>query len=876
MFRAVFSRIRATFRRRQLDEELDEELRSHLDMLQERFIRRGMTPQEAFYAARRQFGGVTQVTQDLRQRRALPLVDVLVQDIRHACRRLRRSKRFTACAALTLALGVGATTAVFAVLDTVVLKPLPYAEPDRLMAFRSLDRRGLRPTMLSYPTFLDFRRENRVFEHLVSYRDAQFTMTDALPAVSVIGEIVSWDLFEMLRIRPALGRGFRPDEERPGTHVAVLSHALWMDRFGGNRDLLGKAIPIDGVPFTVIGVAPEGFQFPVDVPGVRLWMTSSDEVTSGNQRGARMLNVVGRLKPGVSVEQARAQMDLVAGALARQYPDSNGNFPTTWMQPESRRVTGLVEMPVVILVGAVTLVLLIACANVSSLLLARGVERVREFSLQVALGASRVALVRQLLVENATLGLIGTVGGVLLAIAMLRGTLPLAGDRIPRLAQTSIDGRMLAFSVVLAVLASVIAGLVPAFQAAMTDPVDGLKAGGRSIAPGHDRFRSALVVGQIAVGLLLLVSAHVLIASFLDLMQRDPGFRRDNLLTFDVGLPQSQIAVPGQVAFSDRLIERMKAIHGVQAAATGTPLPLQGHEMTVAFDIEARPAAISDRPRSDFAIVSPGYFAAMGIPVLSGRDFTERDDARALPVLVVNQAFARRYFPGQNATGQRIRPGVGPPPALMREIVGVVGDAKQAVLGTDADPIYYVPYKQLPWRIGTVVLRTAGPPLEVAPAAREALASLERGASMSQVRAGEELSAAVMAPARLVTVLMGGFAALALLLTAAGLYGVLSYMVVRRRREIGVRTALGAGRGEVIAIVVRRAALLLAMGLIVGSAGGIGIGRVFATLLGGAPAGIPIVVAVACCVMAIAGCVAAIVPAAQAASVDPIEALRSE
>jgi predicted permease len=876
MFRVLLSRIRATFRTRQLDEELDEELRAHLDMLQERFVLRGMEPKEAFYAARRQFGGVTQVRQDLRQRRALPLVDVLLQDIRHASRRLWRSKRFTASAALTLALGVGATTAVFAVLDTVVLKPLPYAEPDRLMAFRSLDRRDSRPTALSYPNFLDFRKENRVFEHLVSYRDAQFTLTDSLPAVSVTGEIVSWDLFEMLRIRPALGRGFRPAEEQRGTHVAVLSHTLWTNRFGANGDLLGKSISIDGMPFTVVGVAPEGFQFPIDVPGVQLWITSSDEATAGDQRGARMLNVAGRLKPGVSVEQARSQMDLVAGALAKEYPDSNSNFATTWMQPESQRVTGLVEAPVLILVGAVTLVLLIACANVSSLLLARSVERMREFSLQVALGASRVALVRQLLVENATLGLFGTVGGALLAIGILRGILPLAGDRIPRLAETTVDGRMLGFSVVLAVLTSVIAGLIPAFQAAVTDPIDGLKASSRSIAPGRDRFRSALVVGQIAIGLVLLVTANVLIASFLNVMHREPGFRRDNLLTFDVGLPQSQYAVPEQINFSDRLLERLREIQGVQSAATGTPLPLQGHEMTIAFDIEARPAAMSDRPRSDVAIVSSGYFAAMAIPVLLGRDFNERDDARALPVLVVNQAFARRYFPGQNAIGKRIRPGVGPPPALIREIVGVVGDAKQAVLGTDADPIYYFPYKQLPWRIGTIVLRTTVPPLEVAPAAREALASVERGASMSQIRTGEGLAAAVLAPARLVTVLMGGFAALALLLTAAGLYGLLSYMVVRRRREIGVRTALGAKRGEVIAIVLRRAALLLIVGLIVGSAGGVGVGRVLANLLNGVPAGIPTVVAVACCVMSIAGFVAAFVPAVQAASVNPIEALRSE
>ncbi|MFL6279305.1 MAG: ADOP family duplicated permease, partial [Vicinamibacterales bacterium] len=700
MFRVLLSRLRATFRDQPSDKETDEELRAHLEMLQERFIRRGMEPKEAFYAARREFGGVTQLQQDLRERRGLPVVELIARDIRHALRRLGTSRQFTTGAALTLALGVGATTAVFAVLDAVVLKPLPYAEPDRLMAFRSLDRRGSQPAMLSYPNFLDFRTENRVFEHLVSYRDAQFTLTDSLPSISVTGEIVAWDLFPLLGIQPALGRGFRPDDEQPGTHVVVLSHSLWANRFGANHDIVGKAIQMNGVPFTVIGIAPEGFRFPMDIPAVQLWVTLSDEDTSGNQRGARMLDAVGRLKTGVSVDQARTQLDLVAGQLANQYPESNGNFATTWIRPESERIAGIVETPVLILFAAVTLVLLIACANVSSLLLARSVERAREFSLQIALGASRLALVRQLLIENTTLGLLGTVGGVLLATGILQGVLPLAGDRIPRLAEARIDERILAFSIVLALVTSIVSGLVPAFHAAASDPVNGLKAGARSIAPGRDRFQSALVVGQIALGLVLLVGANLLIATFLNLAHRDPGFRQENLLTFNIGLSRPS-TVPEQVAFSDRLLERMRAIPGVQAVATGTPLPLQGHEMTIAFRIDGQPTAGSDRPRADVAIVSPDYFTAMGIPLVRGRHFGDGDGPGAPRVVVVNQAFARKYFPGQDVIGKRMQPGAGAPPLMMREIVGVVGDAKQSLLGANADPIYYFPYKQLPWRIGT-------------------------------------------------------------------------------------------------------------------------------------------------------------------------------
>jgi predicted permease len=801
---------------------------------------------------------------------------VLVQDVRHAVRRLRRSKQFTASAALTLALGIGATTAVFAVLDTVVLQPLPYAEPDRLMAFRSLDRRGEpHPAMLSYPTFFDFREENRVFEHLVSYRDAPFTLTDSLPAIQVIGEIVSWDLFPLLGIQPERGRGFTAEEEQPGTHVAVLSHALWTNRFGGDARIVGQAIPINGMPFTVLGVAPEDFRFPVDVPAVQLWVTLSEDATARDERGARTLDAIGRLKPGVSPEQARAQMDVVAGALARQYPDSNRSLAAAWIQPELTRVTGRGERVMWILLGAVTLVLLIACANVASLLLARSTEHAREFALRLALGASRAALVRELLIESLALGLLGSAGGIVFAVGVLKAILPLVGDSIPRLAQADVDGRVLVFSAFLALLTSVLFGLAPALQAAAVDPIGGLKGSGRGIVPGPDRFRSALVVGQIALGLMLLVGAELLVTSFLNLMQRDPGFRADHLLTFDIGVSETQYPGTQQIAFSDRLLERMTAIPGVQVAASGRPLPLQGHEMQIAFDLEERRAAVSDRPRSDVAIVTPGYFAAMGIPLLRGRDFTQRDDVGAPAVLVVNQAFARKHFPGKNAIGQRIQPGAGRPP-IMREIVGVVGDAKQGVLGADADPIYYFPYKQLPWGIGTIVLRTAVPPLEVESAARAALASLDPQVPMQQIRTGEARSAAMTTPVRFQTVLMGSFAATALLLTVAGLYGVLSYMVAQRRREIGVRIALGARRRDVVGIVLRRAVLLVMPGLILGSAGAFAVGRLMGSMAFGVAAGIPMVVAGACCAMAITGAVAAFVPAARAAAVDPIHALRSE
>ncbi len=540
----------------------------------------------------------------------------------------------------------------------------------------------------------------------------------------------------------------------------MLSHGLWQSRFGGDPGILERRIQINGRPFTVVGVAPAGFRFPVDNPAVQLWTTLSEDATVTEftpltkQRGARVLDAIGRLKPGVTAEQARAQMDLVAGALARQHPDDNKNTATTWV-------------------------------------------------------------------------------GVLF-------------------------------------------GMAPVIQAVRADPSAAIKEGARNIARGHHRFRSALVVGQVTLGLMLLVGAELLIASFLHLVQRDPGFRADHLLTFDIGLPGTDYNAARQIAFCDRLIERLRAIPGVLAAATGVPLPLAGHQMSVSFDIEERPADTPDRPHSDMAIVTPGYFTAMGIPLLKGRDFSERDDAAAPPVLAVNEAFAGKYFPGQEVVGKRIQPGAhsgeGP---RMREIVGVVGNAKQAALGTDADPIYYFPYKQLSWGIGTVVLRTAVPPLGIKPAARAALASLERQAPMYQVRTGEELTATAIAGPRFLVVLMGSFASIAVLLTAVGLYGVLSHAVATRRREIGVRIALGAGRKEVLGMVFRQAAQLVAAGLILGSAGAFGAGRLLEGTVYGVRPGDPALVAGACGVMLIAG-MAAYMPAAQAASVDPMHALRSE
>ena len=883
MLRTLLSRIRGTFERDRQDDEFEEEAGVHLEMLTRRFIERGMTPQDASDAARRQFGRVIRVREDLRARRALPGIDAMAGDFRHAFRQLRRSPGFAAAAAATLALGIGASTAVFAVLDAVVLRPLPYAEPGRLMAFRSIDRRGTpHPTSLSYPNFVDFRAGTKVFERLVSYRDSRFTLTDSMPAIQVLGEIVSWDLFQLLSVQPALGRGFAQEEERAGTHVVVLAHSLWQSRFGSDPQIAGKRVRVNGQPFTVVGVAPAGFQFPVSTP-VQLWTTLSEDATASEfdpistQRGALVLDVIGRLKPGVTAVQAQAQMDQIAGALAERYPDHNRNVATTWVRPELEHLAGSSQTPLWTLLGAVGLVLLIACANVANLLLARATERGREFALRTALGASRAALVRQLVIESLALGLLGAGGGVLVAWAALQAVLPMAGEAIPRLSQAVIDGRVLGFSIAAAVVTSVLFSMAPAIHAGGTPPSGALKAEGRSVIRGHSRFRTALVVGQVTLGLVLLVGAEMLIASFVHLTHRDPGFRADHLLTFDIGQSSTE-SVVGQIAFSDRLLERLRTVPGVRSAAIGTPLPLQGSQMSVSFDIEERRAAPPDRPHSDMAIVTPGFFQTMGVPIIKGRDFTERDTTEAPRVLIVNDAFARKYFPCEDVLGKRVESGAsnGSEGTVPREIVGVVGNARQVAVSAEPDPIYYFPYKQLSWGIGEIVLRTEVPPLQVESAARSALASVDAQVPMYEIKTGDERAATAVAVPRFLMVLMGSFAAMALALTAVGLYGVLSYTVARRRREIGIRIALGAGRRAVVGLVFREAMTLVVAGLALGVAGAAMGARLLDRVVFGIRPGDPMVIVTACVVLLIAGLAASYLPAARAAAVDPMQALRTE
>jgi putative ABC transport system permease protein len=871
--------------RRRIEAELSEEIRDHLDQRIEELVSRGVPLQDAVRQARREFGNVTLIEEQAREVWKWRWIEDLFSDVRFALRQLRKSPAFAATGALTLALGIGANTAVFSVVNAVMLRPLPFAAPDRLVSVWPRGDAGpAGPYDVSYPNFFDFRNENTVFDHLVSYRSAPISLTGSGEPVQLRGEIVSWDLFSLLKIQPTLGRGFQPDDEGPGARTVIVSHTLWKTRLGGAVGIIGRTINLDREPYLVVGVAPAGFNFPVGGEQVQVWMTLAIDGGFGTvqpvtqQRGARMLSVMGRLRDGLSIQQAGAQMDRIAASLAERYPDENRRYPGVFLQPALADVASLARGPLLFLLGAVGMVLLLACANLANLLLSRAAEREREFALRLAIGAARSRIVRQVMTEGLTLASMGGIGGVAMAALLVGLAVPLVGASIPRIEQTRVDGRVLVFALTVTVATSVLFSLAPAARLLRERLNDPLKEGAYGNVHGPDRLGSALVVVQIALGLMLLSGAGLLMAGFVHLTRQDPGFEPERLLTFSVGVPGSQYPRIRQLEFYTQLLERLANVPGARSAAVAMPLPLTGNSMTVRFDIAERPAPPSARPGSDIAIVSPGFFETAGIRLLQGRGFTDQDDSAGPPVLIVNRAFADKFFPGENAVGKRIKSGAvsdarGP---QMREIVGIVGNARQSPLGPQPDPIYYFPYRQLPWCCPSLVVRAAASPDSLESSVRSVVSSIDRQLPLFEVRTGGQILSLGVTPVRFLTLLLVSFAAIGLLLTSIGLYGVLSYAVVKRTREIGIRIALGASRRAVLCMVLHQSAILVGAGLIIGVAGSIATRRLIGGMLFGVDAGNPLLLLNALSVMVGAAWLATYLPARRAASIDPLRALRSE
>jgi putative ABC transport system permease protein len=816
------------------------------------------------------------------------LMSNLLQDLRFAIRQLRKSPGFALTTILTLALGIGATTAIFSLTNAVLLRPLPFPEPDRIMWAMGLDSSNVKPgvpSSISYPDFFDWRARNHSFEALSSYRRNGHSLTGVGTPQQLEGQTVSSDLLRVLEVRPILGRGFIAEDEKPGTHVALLSHELWQSTFGGRSDIVGRPITLDNVSYTVIGVMPKGFQFPLQNPAPQIWTTLTDDAMDAkdpmtSQRGADMLTLVGRLKPGVTVQQATADLKLIAQNLSTQYPDSNKQLTGAIVAPELEDVVGSTRSALNILFASVLFVLLIACANVAGLMLTRAERRRPEMAVRAALGATRFEIMRQVLVESVVLSLFGGALGIALSVVLLKTMVRLVPQNLPRLDRVSVDGAVLAFAAVVSILTGILFGVMPAWRMSRLDPSLALREGTRNMTSGRKQHRlnNTLVVAETAIGLVLLVGAGLLIHSFVRVLNVDPGFDPHHVLTARMDLPDNQYPELKKVQLYDELLPRLAALPGVESVSGGFPVPLSGSNIGLSFMIEGRPVAKGDQPTEQANIVAPDFFRTLRVPVLSGREFLPSDDSKSPEVVIVNQAFARKYFPGENAVGKRIKPGLNDDvtPEGFREIVGVVGDVKFRRITAAMPPQYYLPFKQAIILSPTIIIRTAGDPLSIVGPLRDQLAQLNSNIPLYRIRTLDDYISLSAAQPRFQTVLLTFFAIIAVLLSAVGLYAVLSYMVAQRTLEIGLRLALGAQRDNVLGLILRRGMLLAAAGLAIGIVVSLVLTRFMQELLYGVKPFDPLTFVAVSAVLLFVSLVASSVPAYRAARLDPMQTLREQ
>ena len=811
----------------------------------------------------------------------------LMQDLRFAIRQLRKSPGFALTTVLTLALGIGATTAIFSLINTVLLRPLPFPEPDRVVSALALETTagtaGI-PESLSYPDFFDWRTRNHSFEALASFHPDDRALTGSGSPRHLESQTVSSEFFRVLRVNPILGRGFVADDEKTGTHVAVLSHETWQSIFGADPNIVGRAITLDGKQYNVVGVMPKGFQFPIQNPSAALWTTLADDTTDKDpltaQRGAHMVHLVGRLKPGVSVVQANTDLDLIARNLAAQYPDSNTQFPTAVVVPELEKLVGNTRPALHVLFAAVTLVLLIACANVAGLMLTRTSRRRQEIAVRAAMGATRFGIIRQVLVESVVLSLCGGALGIVLAVILLKTMVHFVPQNLPRLDQVAVDGTVLGFAALASILTGVLFGVLPAWRMSRLDPALALREGTRSVTSGRGQHRlnNILVVAETAIGLVLLVGAGLLIHSFVRVLKVDPGFDSHHVLTVDLGMSDTQYPDLKKVRFYEQLLPRLAALPGVETVSAGYPLPLSEHNIGIAFAIEGRPIAKGNEPGAQVSIVTPDFFHTMRIPVISGRAFLPTDDSKAPAVVIINQAFARKYFPGENPIGKRMKPGLGDGimNEPMREIVGVVGDVKRTGITAEMPVQYYLPFKQAIILDPTIIIRTAGDPLSLLGPLRAQLAQVDSNVPLFDIRTLDDYVSLSAAQPRFQTVLITFFAAMALLLSAIGLYAVLSYMVTQRTLEIGLRLALGAQREEVLGLILRRGLILAVTGLGIGIFVSVLLTRFISEMLYGVQPLDPLTFVGVSAVLLMVSLIASSVPAFRAARLDPMRTLREQ
>jgi len=801
-------------------------------------------------------------------------METLLRDVRYGVRTLFKNRGFTVVAIVALALGIGANTAIFSVVNAVLLRPLPFEKPDQLvMVWEKRMQLGRVRNVVSPPDFNDWRAQNKVFEDMAAFSSQGFNLATSGEPERIQGAGVSPSLFSILRAQPRLGRFFGSDEDKPNSNpVVIISSGLWQRSFGSDPDIAGKTIKLNDKVYNIIGVTPADFVFPNRRSEVWVPLTLSPE--DANNRGGHSLTVVARLKPDVTLQQARTEMDSIAAQLEQQYQVNTGHGANVF--PLHEEVVTDARPALLVLLGAAAFVLLIACANVANLLFARSAAREREIAIRTALGARRSCIVRQLLTESVLLAITGGIIGVLLALWGLDLLLAIGESSIPRVKEIKLDGWALGFSMLISIGTGLLFGLVPALQSSKPDMNEALKEGSRSASGSirRNKTRSMFVIAEVAICLVLLIGAGLMIKSFAKLTNVSPGFNPENVLSMNVALSGSRYGDSQQVAsFYQRALERLASVPGVEGAAATTGLPMAGGFGSRYFRIEGRPPQPAGQGfNANVNLTTPSYFKTMNIPLIDGRDFDERDVMKAPEAVVVNQEMARRYWPDETPIGQRLAVGDGP----WRTVVGVVGDVKQSGLDIETRPEMFWPYYQMPVGFATFVVRTGGDPERMTSSVRAAMQEIDRDLPVYNIKTVDAVISESVAPRRLNMLLLGIFAGLALVLAAVGIYGVISYSVSQRTREIGIRMALGASHSSVVRLVVGEGMILASIGVVIGVVASFFLTRLMSTLLFGVSTTDPITFVAIALLLTGVSTVASLVPARRATRVDPMVALRYE
>ena len=876
----------ALVRRNRAERELADELRFHLERQTEINIAAGMSAAEARDRARRDFGGPEQIKEECREARGVHMIENFLQDLRYGLRTLARTPGFAAVSILTLMLGIGANTAIFSVVNAVLLRPLPFPDSDRLvMVWSTNTKSGDTEDVGSYPDYADWKARSQSFSAMAAFASRSVTLAGE-QAELVRADRVAPGFFELLGIAPEQGRTFRPEEQEAGASgVALISEAFWKSHFAGRPDILGQTLRLEAdwlvdhsQTFTIIGVMPPGFNIsgpegePIYIPFV-----------PDPDRGHGFLQVIARLKRGVNVSHAQAEMNIITGRLAREYPKDDSTVGAN-VQPLADALAGKVRMGLFVFLGVVALVLLIACTNVANLMLARSAARQKELAVRAALGAGRVRMVQQLLTESTVLALAGGLLGLALAAwsAPILARVLAKNFNIPRIETTRTDLWVLGFALALSLLTGIVFGILPALAASSPDLNQDLRESGRSASGGlrGRRVRGLLVISETAMALILLAGAGLLLKSMLVMRSTAPGFETLSLLTADFWVPRARFSTPlARMEYFQNVLARVNSTPGVRSAALVADLPLGGGSDGLGFHIVGRPdPAPGEMFDSQFNIASPGYFQTMGIPIRAGREFSAQDSAATPSVIVINQTAAKKFWPAENPIGRQIALPVSKNATAILTVIGVAGDVRQRSLGAAPQPEIFVDFLQPgpPWPWLVLVARVSGDPQAMKTNLRAAAGSVDAGVPFLRVRSMDEVLASTLAQPGVFTLLLGIFASLAVALAAVGLYGVVSYTVTQRMHEMGIRVALGARRSDLLRLVLRHGLVLTVLGIAVGLGGAIAFMRVLNNLIPGVQAVDALTLSFVCALMLGVALAACILPARRATRVDPVIALRYE